>query len=191
MTVRNYTKLYKPLHARWSKWFSGRIGLESADNIDELIKQTGCTSLLDYGSGKGYQYLRDRIHERWGGILPVCYDIGVQQLSTRPEGMFGGVICTDIMEHIDPRDIDEIFADVCSYVHDGGFVYVEICCRPAAKIFDDGENVHLTVRPPDWWRMKLQKHRRKGLIIYDSYEWIREDICSNDIQSTGFQGLRS
>jgi hypothetical protein len=46
--------------------------------------------LLDYGSGKGYQYLARRYHERWGGLLPHCYDIGVQQLSPSPRASSAG-----------------------------------------------------------------------------------------------------
>lgn len=190
MTVRSYAKMYRPLHDENPKWFSGWIGIETAMNIDSLVRSTNAKRLLDYGSGRGYQYLRDRVHEAWGGILPYCYDIGVRQLSDKPEGTFDGVLCTDVMEHIDPDDVIEVLGEIFGYVRKGGFVYFEICCRPAFKLLASGENVHLTVREPDWWRSVILEHKPKGIIVEDNYEWIR-NLSSDDVQQDWVQGLRA
>lgn len=190
MTARNYAKLYKPLHDGNPKWFSGWIGIETALNINSLVQRTGAQRLLDWGSGRGYQYLRDRVHEAWGGILPHCYDIGVRQLSDKPEGVFDGVICTDVMEHIDEDDLPEVLGEIFGYVRGGGFVFFDICCRPAFKTFESGENVHLTVRDPDWWRKVISKHKPDCVIVEDYYEWIR-DLSGDDVLKEWVQGLRT
>jgi SAM-dependent methyltransferase len=165
------------------------MGMETAVSIADLVQRTGAKRLLDYGSGRGYQYLRDRVHEVWG-ILPYCYDIGVRQLSDRPEGVFDGIICTDVLEHIDEEDLPEILQDLFGYVRVGGFVYLEICCRPAFKLLENGENVHLTVRNPDWWRALIADYHRNDVIVEDNYEWIRS-LSSDDILQEWVQGLRA
>jgi len=145
--------------------------LELADHIAQLVRDTGARSLLDYGSGKGYQYLARRAHERWGGILPVCYDPGVIHLWNKPSTTFDGVLCLDVLEHIKSDDVDEVIAELAGYAR--RFLYVNICCRPSGRTFPDGENIHLTVEPPDWWRRKFRKVERDDLTIWQDYEYHR------------------
>jgi hypothetical protein len=161
-------------HRRHQKWFSGQIDIENADAIAGLVEATGARRILDYGSGKGYQYLKDRIHERWGGILPHCYDVGVWQLRHRPTGLFDGVICTDVMEHIAEWDVEDVLADVFGLLRVDAptFAYFNIFCNPAGKTFPDGTNVHLTVKPPEWWEGCISKFSRDNLTIWTDYEYL-------------------
>jgi hypothetical protein len=169
---RNYGKLYQAYHVANPKHFSGKLSAEQVDAIKTLVDWAKPSRMLDFGSGKGYQYLERRLHEQWGGLLPHCYDVGVIQLGNRPAGTFGGVICTDVREHIDERDVDAIFDDVFSFVAPAGpaFAYFHISTRAAGKSFDDGENVHLTVKPSHWWDRKLARfHTRDDLAIRVTY----------------------
>lgn len=181
----NYAKHYVRVHKHNPKWFSGRIGLDNAAHVAELLDafdDDHRPRLLDYGSGKGYQYLWARVHELWwNGNLPYLYDPGVVQLSAMPEGPFDGIICTDVMEHIHPGDVDLILQDIFARVRRGGFVYFNIFCNPSRKEIYEGVGVHLTVRPPDWWRAKLDGYRTGEFIIRDDYEYKR----SNDLQRAG------
>ena len=175
----NYAALYGELHKN-DKRFPGSSIRVYVDELAELVKETGAQRLLDYGSGKGYQYLVMRVHERWGGILPHCYDVGVRQLSKRPEGVFTGIICTDVMEHIAERDVDAILADIFSFSDRSkpSFVLFGISIRPSAregKKLPDGRPVHLTVRPPDWWERKLKPFKRDGLTLHTRYEG--DSVC--------------
>jgi len=175
-----YQKRYRELHQQHPKWFSGALKSVSVQEITQLVKDTGAKTILDYGSGKGYQYLKARVHEAWG-ILPTCYDPGVVQLQDPPaEGTkFDGVICTDVMEHISQTDIDELLKNLFGYIGKRGFAYFAICCRPARKEFPDGVNVHLTVMSPRWWNQKLSQYKRDGLIIRADYE-VKDDPSSYD-----------
>lgn len=169
---RNYEKLYQTYHRESPKHFSGKINAHQTREITELVNWAKPKRLIDYGSGKGYQYLEKRVHEAWGGLLPYCYDVGVIQLGKRPTGVFNGLICTDVMEHIDPDDVDEILNDAFSFLDVDGpaFAYFHISTRPAGKTFDDGENVHLCVRPGQWWDRKLDRfHTRADLAIRATY----------------------
>jgi hypothetical protein len=176
----SYAKNYLKAHVVNPKWFSGRIDIENVDMITGLVGELEVDPrelrLLDYGSGKGYQYLRDRVHDRWGGVVPHCYDIGVMQLQEKPTGKFHGVICTDVMEHIDRPDVDQVLEDVFGFLYTDRpvFAYFNIFCNLASKSFPDGRNVHLTVRPPEWWDNRLRRFERPGLTIRADYEYVRD-----------------
>lgn len=124
--------------------------------VEEHLPETGPRRMLDYGSGKGYQYLARRYHERWG-ILPHCYDIGVQQLSAKPEGRFFGVICTDMLEHIEEPDLAPILDELIAYVEPKGFLFLGISCRPTRKKLPGGGDVHRTIKPPKWWIETIER----------------------------------
>lgn len=168
---RNYVKLYTEMHDTRPKYFSGKMSMKQIRNIRELIQSSGASRVLDYGSGKGYQYIARRLHEQWGGLLPHCYDPGVIQISQKPEGPFQGIICTDVMEHIDRDDVHPILGDIFDTLQPDGkrFAYFHISTRPAGKCFPDGENVHLTVEPPEWWWIQLKRYEKEGLEIRATY----------------------
>jgi hypothetical protein len=173
-----YAKRYLRSHLSHPKWWSGSIDPDNADHIAELVRAVGAMRIADYGSGKGYQYLVDRVHERWGGILPHCYDPGVVRLNRLlMPGQFDGLICTDVMEHIRQDDVDDVLEDVFALLHVNRptFAYFNIFCNLAGKEFSDGLNVHLTVRPPDWWDKKFRKFRQRSDVrIWVDYEYLRD-----------------
>lgn len=168
----NYAKEYGALHAN-PKRFPGYTLKRYAGDVAELVMETG-GRLLDYGSGKGFQYLKLRVHEQWGGILPYCYDVGLPHLAERPEGVFDGVICTDVLEHIEEADVPAILDDILGFADpSGSFVFLTASCRPAKrKKLSDGRNVHVTVKPPDWWeaQISLAMLRHPGRIVRACFE---------------------
>jgi hypothetical protein len=167
----NYGKYYQKFHKDNPKYFSGKLGQTQVEAIKRLVDWSQPDRILDYGSGKGYQYLEKRVHEQWGGNLPYCYDPGVIQLQEKPSGKFAGIICTDVMEHIAPADVDAVLNDIFASIDYSGkcFVYFNICTREAGKTFEDGQNVHLTVRPADWWNAQLQPFEQQGLQVHAEY----------------------
>jgi hypothetical protein len=185
VTFFSYKKMYREMHQADPKVFSGRLSIDLADRVAVLVERYRPRSLLDYGSGKGYQYLRDRVQDRWGGLLPICYDPGVIQLEELPDGPFDGVLCTDVLEHIKPGDVDETLGEL--FARARHFVYMSICCRPAGKLFPDGTNVHLTVEPPEWWETKLRRFQREtGVYAWADYEYQR----GVDLQPEGVGAVR-
>jgi len=172
--MTDYRREYEFLHEkRGGKYFSGKSMLPYADQIAELVLTVQPRRILDYGSGKGHQYLAHRAHEKWGGPLPICYDIGVPELQTRPQGLFEGLICTDVMEHIAEPDVDGVLADALGFInpHAHAFAFLAIACRPAkGKKLSDGRNVHLTVKPPEWWLARLERFRRPGLELVAEFD---------------------
>jgi len=174
----DYAKTYGAMHNKNAKHFSGYSIKPYVSEIAALVFKHVPGNLLDYGSGKGYQYLALRVHEKWDGMLPVCYDPGVTQLRIKPEGKFDGIICTDVMEHIEEADVDGVLDDIFGFVKIDeicdefpSFVFLAIACRPAKrKRLPDGRDVHVTIKPPTWWDAKLAKYQRDGLTIRVVYD---------------------
>lgn len=170
----DYTEAYTSFHEENPKFMAGYSVCHYAPMIATLVEENHAQTLLDYGSGKGYQYLARRIHDVWGGILPHCYDPGVRQLSEKPIGQFDGIICTDVLEHIAEDDLDDVLLEIKGYSarrpKHNSFIFLVIACRPAKKHFADGTNVHLTIKPPTWWNDRLKILRQSGLLIRVEYD---------------------
>lgn len=150
----DYAKVYGTMHENNPKHFPGYTSKRYKEVIARLVEEYDPKRILDYGCGKGYQYLGLRIHEAWGGLLPHCYDPAVRQLNVRPEGFFQGLICTDVLEHIEEKDLVGVVKDMLSFVDDyKAFAFISVSCIPAKnKKLPDGRNVHVTIKPPEWWR---------------------------------------
>lgn len=174
----DYEKVYSELHRKEKRFPGFSIG-QYINDIAALVEQHKPNRLIDYGSGKGFQYLVRRYHEKWGGMLPYCYDIGVRQLRDKPEGTFGGVLCTDMLEHIERQDLAAIIDELINYAEPHGFMMLGIACRPSNKTAADGLNLHVTIEHPDWWvklvtdraakRGRDDLHIRIGFDIGDTY----------------------
>jgi FkbM family methyltransferase len=162
-------KLYAQMHAEGEKrlgiapeaTFPGSSLAPHVGRIKRLIDATGARTILDYGSGKGFQYrpqkividgrhVADSIAEYWDVDEVRCYDPGLPAHAALPENPYDGVISTDVLEHCPEEDLawilDEIFALARS------FAYLNVACFPARKSLPNGENAHITLRPPSWWR---------------------------------------
>ena len=129
--------------------------------IKQLIQASGARTILDYGAGKGLQYrphrvivegrhVADGIAEYWDVDEVRCYDPGYAPFAALPEGRFDGIICTDVLEHCPQEDLPWIVAELFGFAR--RFVYANVACYPARKRLPDGENAHVTIRDPQWWR---------------------------------------
>lgn len=173
MTSFPYTKVYRHLHGQDQLTFHGATCVQYAERIARLVKCVGPRAILDYGSGKGAQYLRHRIHMRWGGLLPECYDPGVPYLSKRPKGPYQGIICCDVLEHIAQDDVPMILDDIFGLLDTTcpAFLFLSISCRPSKhRTLPDGRNIHLTIQPPEWWHELIASRTRIDLFVETVYD---------------------
>ena len=144
------SKEYKTLHDKG--FFKGKSILQHRDEIKNLIDKTQSKTILDFGSGKGEQYKKYHLDKEFG-VNVSCYDPCVEEFSALPNCSFDGVICTDVFEHISEESIDETFNLIKSRAKK--FIFLGICTRAAKKKFSNGQNVHLTIKPLDWWVDRL------------------------------------
>jgi hypothetical protein len=140
--------------------FSGKMLMEHAPSIGDLIARTGSHTLLDYGAGKGQAYQRTNIQletgetaaslqDYWKLDRIQCYDPGHAPFNELPTERFDGAICIDVLEHITAPDLPWVLEELFGYANK--FVFATIACYPAKKHLPNGRNAHCTVRSPDWW----------------------------------------
>lgn len=140
--------------------FPGQSLPPHAGTIKQLIMKFGAQTLLDYGAGKGRQYLPMAVNvegvgqfgsipEFWG-VQVRCYDPAYPPHMALPEGRFDAVVSTDVLEHCPEADMPWIIDELFAYA--SRFVFANVACYPARKTLPNGENAHSTIQPVAWWQ---------------------------------------
>lgn len=152
---------YKLMH-RTEDYFKGLSTVHYRKQILELIRKTVAKTVLDYGSGKGKQYLQPHALQNDWGVTVTCYDPALPApIGVLPKGQFEGVICCDVMEHIAEADVPATLK--CIFDYATKFVFLAIATVPAKKLLPDGNNCHVTVKPLAWWQNQVDEaHRASG-----------------------------
>jgi len=132
--------------------------------IEDLIILTNSKTLLDYGSGKGFQYERMLLKDKnrmayqspqsyWNVSEIFCYDPGYPPYQKLPRKQYDAVILTDVLEHCYQEDIKWILTEIFSLARE--FVFANIACYKARQILPNSDNAHCTIRPTSWWSRVL------------------------------------
>lgn len=167
--------------------FSGVSLTDHVEPIARLVQDTGASSLLDFGAGKGKLYDDDPAHPpgsrhkrmaAWPGVAVTCFDPGYEPFAEPVEGTFDGVITTDVLEHIPEEDIGWVLDDL--FARASRFVYAVAACYPAKKRMPDGTNAHCTLQPPAWWRGQLELAARRNPGI----RWV---LCTQEKSLLAFE----
>jgi len=154
-----FRELNRRLHE--DKLEYGVGGGRHADTVKKLVASLAgkvdspVVSVLDYGCGKGY------LGKKLG--FPIYeYDPAIpgKDESPRPADV---VVCTDVLEHIEPDKLMFVLDDLRRCVKHIG--YFTIHTGPAKKTYADGRNTHLIQNGFDWWKRKLEKYFHVGKII--------------------------
>ncbi len=110
-------------------------------------------SLLDYGSGgsnwnlKGFHDNGQSAREYFNVETVKKYD-PARGLDERSK--VDAVICFDVLEHIHILDVCKVIRDL--FDHAGKLLVINVACYSAAALLPNGENAHITVRQPLWWK---------------------------------------
>jgi hypothetical protein len=141
----DYLKLAKQLHEENKHY--GAIGFRHTNNILTLAKQYQTDSILDYGCGKSSlaRNLPFDIFE---------YDPAIEKHSARPNPA-QMVVCTDVLEHVEPENLDAVLLDIAMLMQKVG--YLTVCIVPAKKTLPDGRNAHLIIESKEWWENKINE----------------------------------
>lgn len=126
----------------------GAKGATWADAVVAISAQLGCFSILDYGCGKG-SLMRDLRERALPGVRLAEYDPAIQGKDAAPS-FADLVVCTDVLEHIEPDRLAPVLAHLKSLARKA--VFVVIATRPASKTLSDGRNAHLIIEDAAWWR---------------------------------------
>lgn len=63
------------------------------------------------------------------------------------------VISFDVLEHIFIADVSKVIDNIFSFA--STLVIINVACYPAAALLPNGENAHITVRQPLWWKSQV------------------------------------
>ena len=142
----HYRQLNIDKHAASSSY--GTVGHVYSNEIVDLTRKLETTDILDYGCGKS----------TLANSLPFQikqYDPCIAKYQADPEPA-DIVVCTDVMEHIEPECLDDVLAHIKSKTKK--IFYCSINTIPAAKHLADGRNAHLICENMGFWATKLEQH---------------------------------
>lgn len=112
-------------------------------------------SILDYGSGKGT--LREAILAQLPDADVRNYDPGIPEDAADPSPA-DLVICTDVLEHIEPDHLDAVLAHIFALARQR--VILSWALTKAKRVLPDGRNAHLIIEPAKWWVRRIKRHSR-------------------------------
>lgn len=116
--------------------------------VDKMATHYHCKSILDYGCGKA----------SLSGLLEGKYDCrnydpAIPKYAGRPEPA-DLVVCTDVLEHVEPEYLDNVLADLYRCTDHVGFLVISN--QKAKKTLADGRNAHLIIESGQWWIDKVR-----------------------------------
>lgn len=147
-----YRRLNAELHERHGGY--GSKGGKWAPRVWTFAQKIGAASILDYGCGKGS--LKRELEAFGGrGVFDIReYDPAVAGKDA-PPAPADLVVCTDVLEHVEPECIDDVLADLVRLGDRA--VLIAVACRAGKRVLADGRPDHLTVKPPLWWAKRAAK----------------------------------
>lgn len=162
MISDSYRALNQELHLDRPTYGAG--GYRWATTAARLIQQHAYRSVLDYGCGKGTMI------EKLRGLVPPNvwlqgYDPSFPPF-TEPPREADLVMCTDVLEHIEPEHLDAVLADLARLTKKR--CVCVIATRPAKKTLPDGRNAHLIVEAETWWLSRVSRHFAVVTSAYDA-----------------------
>jgi len=142
-----YQSLQQSFHKQCPEY--GVSGHKWADQILGLANKLNTRSILDYGCGKcTLQKALPFPIQNYDPCIPEC------SLTTPAPADI--VVCSDVMEHIEPDCVTEVLQHLASLTKQ--IIFFDIATRPAKKFLPDGRNAHLIQEPGNWWLTQLIPH---------------------------------
>ncbi len=165
MISQEYKDTIVAMHQK-ENW--GSSGKSWVDTLEPILKKFEPKTILDFGCGQGTLKQELIRRNKWKGFVTE-YDPGIPGKDKVPTGTYDMVVCTDVMEHIEPAYVQSVLQQIISYKPET--VFFVIATRPAKAVLPDGRNAHLIIEKPKWWCDELDDY-------FTSYEvdYIEGDI---------------
>jgi hypothetical protein len=147
MISDEYRKQNLELHARFSGY--GAKGHKFADMVAQLASKLGVPGFLDYGCGKC------TLAQSLPQFRVISYDPCIPGLDRYPEPS-DLVVCTDVLEHIEPQHLQDVIDDLARLTNK--ILFATVHMGKARKDLPDGRNAHLLIKPVWWWIFQLYEY---------------------------------
>ncbi len=145
-----YLELNKQLHADEKTYGTGSF--RWAQEVMDLKDATNSETVLDYGAGKG------TLKSAMGSPDWLTeFDPAVPGKDTppRPADL---VVCTDVLEHIEPDQLEHVLHHLWRLAKRA--VFISVALVPSSKTLADGRNAHLIQEGRAWWKQRLGRYFR-------------------------------
>ncbi len=140
---------YKVIHAQQAY---GNTSGKNVPYVRPWLRQLRPRTVLDYGCGQS-DLEKDFVPV--GVKTFVKYDPAIPHLSEKPHGTFDCLLCTDVLEHIEERDLPAVIGEIRRYAPHAVLIVDTVLAR---QKLPDGRNAHVTVKSKKWWQAEFQKH---------------------------------
>jgi hypothetical protein len=120
--------------------------------IKKVLSQYQVATLLDYGCG-GSDYEAGGFDgalsaREYFGLSQVYRYEPARKIDQRQR--VDAVVCFDVLEHVFIADLPNTVRELYSLAD--RLLVVNVACYSARALLPNGENAHVTVRPPHWWK---------------------------------------
>ena len=136
--------------------YSDAEPLKFSESIKKIVEHFNSENALDYGAG-GTNLNTTILKEN----IKFIDFIGLKKIySYEPARKKGKpkkcdlVLCFDVLEHIFINDIPWVLKEL--FENAKQCVIINVACYKAAALLPNGENAHITVRPPLWWLGQIE-----------------------------------
>ena len=121
--------------------------------VRDIFSRFKIKTILDYGSG-GCDWSASKFDEKGKSAMQyfqldsVNYYEPARNIDERK--LVDCVISFDVLEHIYISDVPAILNNIFTFAKK--LVVLNIACYEALALLPNGENAHITVRHPQWWK---------------------------------------
>ena len=127
-----------------------------AEQLKKIVEYFDAKNGLDYGSG-GSDLNKTKLVN---GEKFIDY-IGLKKIKSfeparnkKKKDKCDIVLCFDVLEHVFINDVPWVINDLFKYA--AKCIVINVACYNAAALLPNGENAHITVRPPSWWLGQIE-----------------------------------
>ena len=173
----------------------------------EHISNPDIKTVLDYGGG-GSDWDAPGFEPKSGASAKKFFDVEnvttFEPARNKMEKQDSDcVVCMDVLEHIFITDVANVVDELFSLAKK--LLVINVACYKAAALLPNGENAHITLRNPDWWKgvidsvaikypdvkvlLICSKTFKTGVIFqpFKSKDWHSSSKYSIDCKSVTFQ----